>query len=63
VEQGYGVCGARDERPHAGQQQQLVDQLVHDVLPQERLRQNHNCEQELWFRDDMAFGCFSAAID
>jgi hypothetical protein len=27
VEQGYGVCGARDERPHAGQQQQLVDQL------------------------------------
>jgi hypothetical protein len=33
VEQGYGVCGARDERPHAGQQQQLVDQLGHDVLP------------------------------
>jgi hypothetical protein len=32
VEQGYGVCGA-DERPHAGQQQQLVDQLGHDVLP------------------------------
>jgi hypothetical protein len=31
--------------------------------PQERLRQNHNCEQELWFRDDMAFGSFSAAID
>ena len=49
VEQGYGVCGARDERPHAGQQQQLVDQLVHDVLPQGRLRQNHNWEQELWF--------------
>src|SRR5439155_4156016 len=24
---------ARDERPHAGQQQQLVDQLGHDVLP------------------------------
>src|SRR5580704_7555938 len=33
VEQGYGVCGARDERPHAAQQQQLVDQLGHDVLP------------------------------
>jgi hypothetical protein len=33
VEQGYGVCGARDERAHAAQQQQLVDQLVHDVLP------------------------------
>ena len=33
VEQGYGVCGARDERAHAGQQQQLVDQLGHDVLP------------------------------
>src|SRR2546427_4047244 len=32
VEQGYGVCGARDERAHAGQQQQLVDQLGHDVL-------------------------------
>ena len=63
VEQGYGVCGARDERPHAGQQQQLVDQLVHDVFPQERLRQNHNWEQELWFRDGMAFGCFSAASD
>jgi hypothetical protein len=31
--------------------------------PQERLRQNHNWEQELWFRDGMAFGCFSAAID
>jgi hypothetical protein len=38
VEQGYGVCGARDERAHAAQQQQLVDQLGHDVLP----RQNHN---------------------
>ncbi len=63
MEQGYGVCGARDERPHAGQQQQLVDQLVHDVFPQERLRQNHNWEQELWFRDGMAFGCFSAASD
>jgi hypothetical protein len=60
VEQGYGVCGARDERPHAGQQQQLVDQLVHDVLPQERLRQNHNWEQELWFRDDMRTGRFAA---
>src|SRR6266550_3294554 len=33
VEQGYGVCGARDERALAGQQQQLVDQLGHDVLP------------------------------
>jgi hypothetical protein len=33
VEQGYGVCGARDERAHAGRQQQLVDQLGHDVLP------------------------------
>jgi hypothetical protein len=33
VEQGYGVCGARDERAHAAQQQQLVDQLSHDVLP------------------------------
>jgi hypothetical protein len=33
VEQGYGVCGARDERPHAGQQQQLVDQLGHDCPP------------------------------
>ena len=33
VEQGYGVCGARDERSHASQQQQLVDQLGHDVLP------------------------------
>jgi hypothetical protein len=33
VEQGYGVCGARDERAHAGQQQQLVDQLDHEVLP------------------------------
>jgi hypothetical protein len=32
VEQGYGVCGARDERAHAGQQQQLVDQLGNDVL-------------------------------
>jgi len=26
-------AGARDERAHAGQQQQLVDQLGHDVLP------------------------------
>src|SRR5262245_66375416 len=51
VEQGYSVCGARDERAHAGQQQQLVDQLGHNVLPKERLRQNHNWEQELWFRD------------
>jgi hypothetical protein len=33
VEQGYGVCGARDERPHAGQQQQLIDQVGHEVLP------------------------------
>src|SRR5258706_16465042 len=33
VEQGYGVCGARDERAHAGQQQQFVDRLGHDVLP------------------------------
>src|SRR5262249_16769226 len=33
VEQSYGVCGAHDERTHAGQQQQLVDQLGHDVLP------------------------------
>jgi hypothetical protein len=33
VEQSYSVCGARDERTHAGQQQQLVDQLGHDVLP------------------------------
>jgi hypothetical protein len=32
VEQGYGVCGARDESAHAGQQQQLVD-LGHGVLP------------------------------
>jgi hypothetical protein len=32
VEQGYGVCGARDERAHAGQQQQLVDH-GHDVIP------------------------------
>jgi hypothetical protein len=30
VEQGYGICGARDEPAHAGQQQQLVDQLGHD---------------------------------
>ena len=30
VEQGYPICGARDERPHAGQQQQLVDQLGHE---------------------------------
>jgi hypothetical protein len=60
VEQGYGVCGARDERPHAGQQQQLVDQLVHDVLPQERLRQNHNWGQELWFRDGMRTAGFYA---
>jgi hypothetical protein len=33
VEQGYGVCGARDEPAHAGQQQQLVDQLCHDSPP------------------------------
>jgi len=30
MEQGYGICGARDEPAHAGQQQQLVDQLGHD---------------------------------
>jgi hypothetical protein len=53
VEQGYGVCGARDERAHAAQQQQLVDQLGHDCPPQGRFRQNHNWEQELWFRDGM----------
>jgi hypothetical protein len=33
VEQGYGICGARDEPAHAGQQQQLVDQLGHDSPP------------------------------
>ena len=55
VEQGYGVCGTRDERPHTGQQQQLVDQVGHDGPPQEWLRQNHNWEQERWFRDGILF--------
>jgi hypothetical protein len=53
VEQGYGVCGARDERAHAGQQQQLVDQLGHDVLPRSGSGKTTTWEQELWFRDDM----------
>jgi hypothetical protein len=33
VEQGYGVCGARDEPAHAGKQQQFVNELGHDILP------------------------------
>jgi|SRR3954447_8879052 hypothetical protein len=33
VEEAYGVCGARDEPAHAGQQQQLVNQLDHDSPP------------------------------
>jgi hypothetical protein len=32
LEQGYGVCGARDEPAHAGKQQQFVNELGHDVL-------------------------------
>jgi hypothetical protein len=55
VEQGYGVCGTRDERPHTGQQQQLVDQVGHDGPSQEWLRQNHNWEQDRWFRDGIFF--------
>jgi hypothetical protein len=53
VEQGYGVCDASDERAHAGQQQQLVDQLGHDVLPRSGSGKTTTWEQELWFRDDM----------
>jgi len=49
VEQLYGVCGARDERPHAGQHQPLVISLAMTVLPHELAPGKiTNWEQELW---------------
>jgi hypothetical protein len=53
VEQGYGVCGACDERAHQVSSSNSLISLAMTVFPQERLRQNHNWEKELSFRDGM----------